>query len=66
MEVRYPEVEVELVGQDGNGFAIIGRVRKAMQRAGLTSEQVKEFTDEAASGDYDHLLQTCMKYVEVS
>ena len=27
---------------------------------------VDEFTKEATSGDYDHLLQTCMDYVEVS
>ena len=63
--VKYPQVKVELVGQDGNAFSIIGRVTGAMRRAGLTAEQRKEFTDEATSGDYDHLLQTVMEFVSV-
>ena len=66
MEVRYPQVKVELVGQDGNAFSIMGRVSRAMRRAGLTQEQIKEYTDEATAGDYDHLLQTTMRFVEVS
>lgn len=65
-DVKYPAIEVELVGHDGNAFSIIGRVRKAMKKAGLSEEQIKEFTDEATSGDYDHLLQTAMRYVDVS
>ncbi len=66
MEPKYPQVKVQLVGQDGNAFAILGAVRRAMKRAGLTAAQIEEFQAEATSGDYDHLLQTAMKYVEVS
>lgn len=55
---------VKLVGTDGNAFAIIGRVSKALKRAGLRKE-AEEFVKEATSGDYNHLLQTAMKYVEV-
>ena len=55
---------VQLSGQDGNAFAIIGRVRKALREAGL-GEQIEAFMDEATSGDYNHVLQTCMKYVNV-
>ncbi len=58
------KIRVELVGHDGNAFAIIGRVSQALRRGGH-SELVKEFQEEAMSGDYNHLLQTCMKYVEV-
>lgn len=64
--VKYPEVEVTLVGTDGNAFALLGKCSKAARRAGLTKEQIKEFTDEATSGDYDHLLCTCMEYFEVN
>ena len=28
-------------------------------------EQIKEFQEDAMSGDYDHALQTCMKWVNV-
>lgn len=65
-EVKYPNVKVKFVGQDGNAFAMLGRVQKAMRKAGCTKEQFEEFYDEATSGDYDNVLQTCMKYVEVS
>lgn len=62
--VLAPDVTVQLTGEDGNAFAIIGRVRKALRKAGYT-DLVVQFTAEATSGDYDHLLVTCMKYVNV-
>lgn len=65
MKPRYPNVEVQLVGEDGNAFAIMGRVTREMRRAGLTKEQIDEYRDEAMAGDYDHLLATTMKFVEV-
>lgn len=61
---QYPDVHVDLVGEDGNAFAIIGRVTKAMKRAGHT-EAAAEFSKEAMSGDYNHLLRTVMAYVTV-
>jgi len=63
MEVKYPNVNVKLVGEDGNAFFIIARVRRALQRAGVVADEVEEFTADAKSGDYDHVLQTCMKWV---
>jgi hypothetical protein len=62
---KYPDVEVELVGQDGNAFAILGAVSKALKRAGYP-EAAAEFMTEASSGDYTHLLNTAMAYVNVS
>lgn len=62
---KYPDVTVPMVGEDGNAFAIMGRVRKAARQAGLTKEQIDEYMNEAMAGDYDHLLQTTMKYFEV-
>lgn len=63
MEPRYPEVEVPMVGEDGNAFAIIGRVSKALGRAGVPAGEVKEFKEEAMSGDYDALLRTVIRWV---
>lgn len=54
---------VQLSGEDGNAFAIIARVRKALLRAGQKDEATA-FVKEATSGDYDHVLQTCMKYAD--
>lgn len=56
---------VKLVGTDGNAFAVLGRCREAGRRAGMAPERLKAFTDEAMSGDYDHLLATCMEYFDV-
>lgn len=66
MTARFPNVEVELLGQNGNAFFILGAVQKELKRGGATPEQVKEFMDDATSGDYDHLLQTVMSWVEVT
>ncbi len=55
---------VRLVGTDGNAFAIMGKVARALRQAGKP-ELVKPYMDEATSGDYDHLLRVTMKYVDV-
>lgn len=65
MTVRFPEVSVQLTGEDGNAFAILGKVQKALRRGGASSEAVDEFMAEAIDGDYDHLLQTAMRWVAV-
>lgn len=63
--VKYPNVKVALVGQDGNAFAILGRVQRALRTARVPQEEVKKFFEEATAGDYSHLLATCTKWVEV-
>lgn len=58
--------ELELSGQDGNAFAVIGRATKVARRARWNVEEIKKFQEEAMAGDYNHVLQTCMKYFDVS
>jgi hypothetical protein len=65
-DIKYPNIEVELSESNGNAYAIIGTVRKTLRRAGVTGDQIQKFTDDAMSGDYDHVLQTCMKWVNVT
>ena len=64
--VKYPEIEVELVGHDGNAFSIMSRVQATMRRAGVPKEELDEYLKESMSGDYDNLLQTAMRWVSVS
>ncbi len=64
--VKYPEVSVRLSGNDGNAFAILGAVRKALRKAGVSQDEVTAFQEQATSGDYNHLLQTAMKWVNVT
>ena len=62
---KHPEIDVQLSGTDGNAFALMGQVTKALKRAGH-GDEVDAFRAEAMSGDYDHLLQTCAAWVNVS
>lgn len=64
-ELRQTGVTVRLVGEDGNAFHILGKVRRALRRNGESDEFIRAFMDEATSGDYNHLLATVMKVVEV-
>lgn len=64
--VRYPHIRVSLVGGDSNAFAILGACTRAARRAKLGPQEIEAFKNEATSGDYDHLLATCMKWFDVS
>jgi hypothetical protein len=46
---------------DGNAFSFIGAGRKALMKAGR-EEDVAVFTEEMTSGDYNHLIQTFLKW----
>ena len=58
------DIVVQLVGEDGNAFAIMGKVTKALKRNGH-ADLVDAFRKEAMSGDYAHLLQTAAEYVVI-
>jgi hypothetical protein len=66
MQPKYPDVHVAMVGEDGNAFAILGRVQRALREAGVPAAEIRAFTQEACAGDYDHLLQTVLLTVETS
>lgn len=62
--VKFPNATIDLARIDGNAFAILGAVHRALLKAGATKEQQDEFMREATSGDYNNLLQTVMRWVE--
>jgi hypothetical protein len=66
LEPKYPEVSVQLTGEDGNAFFIIARVRRALKNAGVSTDEIDQFVDEAMSGDYSNVLRTAMKWVDVA
>ena len=65
MDPKYPEVAVKLLDNSGNAFFILGKVTKELRRAKVPTDQIEAFKTEAMGGDYDHLLQTVMKWVTV-
>ena len=64
-EIFYPDVVVKLTGQDGNAFNILAIVNRALKSYGIEKEERDAFMAEAMAGDYNHLLQTCMRWVTV-
>ena len=62
---KYP-IEVQLSAVDGNAFMLLGTVQKALRKAGVSADERAVFMRDATAGDYDHLVQTCMRWVEVS
>jgi len=58
-------VKVHLIGMDGNAYALLRKVRHSLRRAGYGTEFINRFAKKSVSIDYDHLLATTMKYVEV-
>jgi hypothetical protein len=63
---KYPEIEVSLIGNDGNAFAIMGTIQKALHDAKVSNEEIDLYLNESMSGDYDNLLRTAMRWVSVS
>lgn len=64
--VRFPNARARLSTVDGNAFALLAAVKRALRTAGATEDEQREFVNEATSGDYHHLIQTCMRWVVVS
>jgi hypothetical protein len=55
--------KLKLVGKNGNAFAILGRAKEVAEKNKMDWDTIKK---EAMSGNYDNLLQTMMKYYDVS
>ncbi len=48
---------------DGNAFAIMAVVIRALKMAGQYAK-VKEYTEKATSGNYNNLLRVSLEYVD--
>ena len=57
---------VQLVGEDGNAFAIMGACSKAARKAGWDKVRIDAVIAEMMAGDYDHLLRTAMTHFDVA
>jgi len=64
--MKYPDVHVQLVGEDGNSFSILARTMKALRRHGVPRPEIDQFMREATAGDYENLLNVVMDWVDVS
>lgn len=63
---KYENVKVQLSGQDGNAFAIMAKVSSALRKEGVPECEVEDYIAESMDGDYDALLRTAMRWVDIS
>ena len=59
---KFPQVKIRLSGEDGNAFAIMARAKQAARRAGVSSDDIKDYLDKATAGDYNDLIQVTLKW----
>lgn len=65
-EIKYPDLTVELTGGDGNAFALIGNVARAIRRHAGT-QAASDFTNQAMEQEsYDELLRFIQETVNVA
>lgn len=55
----------DLVGQDGNAFALMGYTARALKNEGLR-DKVEEMQSRATAGDYYHLIAVCDEYIQMA
>jgi hypothetical protein len=65
MEPKYPHITVKLTGNDSNAFMVLGLCQRAARAVDLPKEEIDAFREEATAGDYNHLLQTAMRWFNI-
>ena len=55
----------DLVGVDGNAFALMGYTARALKNEGLR-DKVEEMQSKAMASDYYHLIAVCDEYIEMA
>lgn len=66
MQPHYPAIKVRLTGSDGNAFAIMGKVANALRKAKVPKEEIDKYYTESQAGDYNELLATAMRWVNIT
>lgn len=60
--VTEKKVRINLIGVNGNAFAIIGAWSKEARHQGWSKDEINKVVAEATSGDYTHLLATFLDH----
>lgn len=65
LSVKHPDISVQLTGQDGNVFNLMGVVIRALRSNGFGNE-VEDFISEVTSSkSYHEALAVMMQWVDV-
>lgn len=49
---------------DGNAFAILAYVQRAMKNEGFTKAEIDQYMTDAKSSDYNHLVLTSLEMID--
>lgn len=58
------KIDLQLVGLDGNAFALLGAFGRQARLEGWTKEEIVAVMNEAMTGNYDHLVVTLYNHCE--
>ena len=64
MAPKFPDVTVVIYGAT-SPFTVMGRTITALREAGVDEAQITQYVDDAAFGDYQHLLDVTRLTVTV-
>ena len=54
-----------VIGDDGNAFAVMGYVLKAMRECKMSKEKQSDYQTKAMSGDYNNLLAISIEMIDL-
>ena len=58
-------MKYDLVGVDGNAFAVMVYVLKAMKECKMSKEEQSDYQTKAMSGDYNNLLVVSIEMIDI-
>jgi hypothetical protein len=62
MTAKHPEITIKL-DSAGDDFRIVDHVVKALRKAGVPTEEIEQFCDQAMSGEDRDLVRICSQWV---
>lgn len=60
--VHCEPIDCELVGVNGNAFALMGAWQRAARQQSRSKAEIDAVLKDAMSGDYDHLLSVLVRH----
>ena len=56
---------INIKGQQGNAFAVMGFVKIELKSLGYSEEEIKNVMERMKSGDYENLLDVAEEYIDI-
>ena len=64
-KIKYPQVTIKLSYPHIYVFDPMEEAARAMRSAGISEKGIEKYIKEAERGDFNHLMRTIMRYVNV-